>query len=68
MLVADTDGAVAQAYGVGTTFGLNSRVTFLIGSDGKIARVWPDVDPGVHAKDVLAAVDALPPTAATPAP
>ena len=36
---------------------MTSRVTFLVGKDGKILRVWPDVDPGVHADDVLRAVD-----------
>jgi thioredoxin-dependent peroxiredoxin len=56
-LVSDGDGSVAQAYGVSTTFGMSSRVTFLIGKDGRVARVWPDVDPGVHAAEVLAAVD-----------
>jgi peroxiredoxin Q/BCP len=48
-LVSDQDGKVAQAYGVSSTLGHASRVTFLVGADGKVARVWPDVDPGVHA-------------------
>jgi peroxiredoxin Q/BCP len=52
-LVADTDGAVAAAYGVGGFLGMSSRVTFLVGQDGKIRRVWPDVDPAVHADQVL---------------
>jgi len=56
-LVADEDGTVARAYGVVSTLGMASRVTFLVGKDGRIARVWPDVDPGVHAREVLAAVD-----------
>jgi len=54
-LVADEDGRIAIAYGVSSTLGMSSRVTFLVGADGKIARVWPDVDPGVHATEVLAA-------------
>jgi peroxiredoxin Q/BCP len=60
-LVADEDGAVTQAYGVSSTLGMSSRVTFLIGADGKVSRVWPDVDPGVHAKEVLAAIEATTP-------
>jgi thioredoxin-dependent peroxiredoxin len=65
-LVADEDGVVSQAYGVSSTMGLAARVTFLVGADGKIARVWPDVDPGVHAKEVLEAVrGTAPKTAAT---
>ncbi len=35
-------------------------MTFLVDRDGKIAKVWPDVDPGVHAEEVLAAVRAMP--------
>jgi len=57
-LVADEDGVIAHAYGVSSTFGLDSRVTFLVGADGRIAHVWPNVDPGVHAKEVIAAVRA----------
>jgi peroxiredoxin Q/BCP len=30
------------------------RVSFLVDHDGRIARVWSEVDPGVHADDVLA--------------
>jgi peroxiredoxin Q/BCP len=54
-LVAD-DGSASDAYGVSSTLGMDSRVTFLVGPDGKIAHVWPKVDPGVHADEVLAAV------------
>jgi len=57
-LVSDEDGALARAYGVKSTFGMASRVTFLVGADGRIAHVWPDVDPGVHAKQVLAEIEA----------
>ncbi len=57
ILVADEDGAVARAYGVSSVLGMASRVTFLVGGDGKILRVWPDVDPAVNADEVLAAVD-----------
>jgi thioredoxin-dependent peroxiredoxin len=67
-LVADEAGTVARAYGVSSTLGMASRVTFLVGADGRIARVWPDVDPGVHADQVLAAVDGLVPAAASASP
>ena len=66
-LVSDEDGAVSQAYGVSSTMGLAARVSFLIGPDGRVARVWPDVDPGVHAKEVLAAVRSMAPMADEPA-
>jgi len=56
-LVADGDGSIANAYGVSSTFGMTSRVTFLIGPSGTIVRVWPDVDPGIHANEVLAAAE-----------
>jgi len=60
-LVADEDGSIASAYGVSSTFGMTSRVTFLIGTDGRVVRIWPDVDPGVHADEVLAAAEAAQP-------
>lgn len=58
LLVADEDGSIARAYGVPSAFGMTSRVTFLVGKDGRILRVWPNVDPGIHATEVLAAIDA----------
>jgi peroxiredoxin Q/BCP len=57
-LVADEDGAIARAYGVSSFLGMSSRVSFLVSKDGRIARVWPDVDPGTHADQVLAAAAA----------
>ncbi len=61
-MVADTSGDVQKAYGVpsmipGTS--LVSRVTFLVGPDGKIAHVWPKVDPVVNAREVLDTVAQL---------
>jgi len=67
-LVADEDGSAARAYGVSSTFGMASRVTFLISADGRVLRIWPDVDPGVHAGEVLAAVDAADRSAPAAAP
>lgn len=57
-LVSDETGAIAQAYGVSSPLGMSARVTFLVGPDGRIARVWPDVDPALHANEVLAAIPA----------
>ena len=54
-LVSDEEGDVALSYGVPSTLSMTSRVTFLVGPDGRVVRVWPDVDPGVHANEVLAA-------------
>ncbi len=64
-LVADEDGSTTRAYGVPSRIGLSSRVTFLVDASGRVARVWPDVDPGVHANQVLAAIADLAPAAAT---
>jgi peroxiredoxin Q/BCP len=54
-LVADEDGTIDRAYGVPSLLGMSKRVTFLVGPDGKVSHVWPDVDPGVHADEVLGA-------------
>lgn len=59
-LAADPNGTIATSYGVGKAFFGYDRVTFLIDADGKVAKYWPDVDPGVHASEVLAAAEALP--------
>lgn len=55
-LVADEDGAVAKSWGVGKGMFGYSRVSFLVGADGNVQKVWPDVDPAIHATEVLAAV------------
>ncbi len=53
-LVADPDKKICKAFGVPVTMGFASRVSFLIGPDGKIKKVYPKVDPGVHANEILA--------------
>ena len=64
-LVADEDRKIVQAYGVwgeksfmGRNYLGTHRVTFLIGPDGRIKKIWPKVKPEEHAKEVLAALDA----------
>ncbi|KYF64849.1 bacterioferritin comigratory protein, partial [Sorangium cellulosum] len=52
-ILVDTDQTWAHAFGVPTRLGSMARVTFLIDPDGKVAKVYPDVDPGVHADEVL---------------
>lgn len=61
-LLADTDGRVARSYG--TLFNLGvlkfaKRVSFIIDPDGRIAKVYSDVDPARHAGEVLADLKAL---------
>jgi peroxiredoxin Q/BCP len=60
VLVADTDGKIADAYGVKSRGGYYARVTFVIDGTGTIAKVFPDVDPAVHADEVLAVLNGLP--------
>jgi peroxiredoxin Q/BCP len=62
-LLADTDHAVAEAYGAWgekTVMGRKSigikRSTFVIGSDGAVKKVFHNVRPATHADDVLAAL------------
>lgn len=59
-LVADESGRAQRAYGVPRGLFGDSRVSFLVDASGRVAKVWPDVDPAVHADDVLAAAKALP--------
>ena len=57
-LVADSDGAVAKAFGVPTMLGIPKRQSFLV-KDGKF--VWQDLkaSPKTHVADVNAALDAI---------
>lgn len=62
-LASDTDKTAANAYGVwveksmyGRTFMGVERATFLVGPDGRIARIWRKVSPKGHAEQVLEAV------------
>jgi peroxiredoxin Q/BCP len=65
-LLADEGHPVGDAYGAwgekqnyGRTYLGIVRSTFLIGPDGRIARVWPKVKAKGHAEEVLAALDEL---------
>jgi peroxiredoxin Q/BCP len=59
-LLADTEKKVSQDYdSLMMIIHLSSRNTFLIGPDGKIAKVWMGVSPGKHSEEVLAALSSL---------
>jgi peroxiredoxin Q/BCP len=59
-LAADESGSIGAAYGVSKKLWGYDRVTFLVGRDGKVAKVWPSVDPGVHAAEVLSEATRVP--------
>ena len=60
-LLADTDGHIADAYGVrtGAVKKMDRRVSFLIGLDGKIIHVTDSPNPDVHIKELAMAVAKL---------
>jgi thioredoxin-dependent peroxiredoxin len=60
-LLPDDKGEIAGKYKVPLMGGLARRITYLIGKDGKIAHVWPAVNPVGHAGEILAQIE---PTAA----
>jgi peroxiredoxin Q/BCP len=62
-LLADEDKKIVTAYGVwgeksfmGRKYMGTHRVTFLIGPDGRIRKIWAQVKPEAHAAEVLAAL------------
>jgi peroxiredoxin Q/BCP len=55
-LLSDSEKKTAEAYGSLSERGMASRNTFLIGPDGKIAKVWTAVKPQHHSEEVLAAL------------
>lgn len=59
-LIADPEHTWSDAFGVGRFLGTaDERVSFLIDANGRVAKVYEDVDPGVHANQVLADAKAL---------
>lgn len=65
-LLADEKKELVKAYGVwgqkkfmGRDYMGTFRTSFLIGPDGKIAKVYEDVKPADHAEEVLADVKAM---------
>lgn len=59
-LLADPHGVIVGHYGVPHSGSFASRVTFLIDGQGVVRHVYPNVDPSVHATEVLTAIQALP--------
>lgn len=64
-LLADIDKKIVQDYGVwgeksfmGRKYQGTHRVTFLIGPDGRIRKIWPAVKPEQHAAEILALLSA----------
>ncbi len=62
-LLVDDEKKIVNAYGVygpktfmGIKYNGTSRVTFLIGPDGKIKKIWPKVKVAEHAWEVLEAL------------
>jgi peroxiredoxin Q/BCP len=65
-LASDEDHRVAEAYGTwvqksmyGRTYMGMERSSFLVGADGRIARIWRKVKPEEHARQVIEAAKAL---------
>jgi peroxiredoxin Q/BCP len=60
LLVDSEDHGVAREYGAwgtknmyGRTYEGVLRSTFIVGPDGRIAKVWPKVSPAAHGEEVL---------------
>ncbi|HVB82493.1 MAG TPA: peroxiredoxin [Candidatus Binataceae bacterium] len=73
-LLLDPDHSIARAYGADNgipILGLDRRVTYVIGEDGHILKVYLSVDPGIHAKQIVHDLGAdrppSPPPTASPA-
>lgn len=61
-LLADTDGAVARRYGTLLNLGvlkLAKRISFLVDPEGRVAKVYPDVEVQRHFQEVLADIKSM---------
>jgi len=56
LLASDQQGELAKAFGVPLKNGRATRVSFVIGADGRIKRSFPQVTPKGHAAELLAAL------------
>lgn len=56
LLVSDTSGAIARAFGVPNMNGAPKRVTFVVGKDLHVTKVFVDVVPEGHAAQVREAL------------
>ena len=55
-LLLDPDKKIAKAYGADNgipILGLNRRISYVIGADGHILKVYPQVDPSTHATRII---------------
>ena len=69
-LLLDPDRSISRAYGADNgipILGLDRRVTYVIGEDGLILKVYPSVDPGSHATQIIHDLDADHTPSPTPA-
>ena len=58
-MLSDPTKSTAKAYDVLNLFGLASRVTFYIGSNGKILKIDDDINPKTAAEDIAANLKSL---------
>ncbi len=58
-LIADPQRAWAESLGVGKFGNYDERVSFLIDGKSRVVKTYDDVDPGVHAEEVLRDAKAL---------
>ena len=59
LLLDDTSHALSSAFGVPVSSGHAKRVTFVIDAAGKVRKVFPDVNPDGHAKELIEALKTL---------
>ncbi len=56
LLASDESGEVAKAFGAPLRNGRSTRVSFVIGADGRVKRAFPQVTPKGHAAELLSAI------------
>jgi thioredoxin-dependent peroxiredoxin len=70
-LLLDPDKKIAKEYGAANgipILGFDRRITYVIGEDGRILKVYPSVDPSVHSGEILSDISKLPPPASAASP
>jgi len=58
-LLSDTGKNVCNQYAGLNMFGLAKRTTFIIDKEGRIARIFTDIDPKVHGEEIVATLSSI---------
>ncbi len=58
-LLSDTEKDVCKKYAGLNIYGLAKRTTYVIDKEGKIAKIFTNIDPNIHGEEIVATLSSL---------